>query len=93
MTRSDVHFNKITLDDVESELERGKNEGSVARYGPLDLVLAKGNGDLDLGVTTQVERNGCVPYVLNVELSGLGIAWLWSIREREELRIAPRFFL
>lgn len=65
----------------------------MARYGLLDLVLAKGNGDLDLGVTTQVERNGCVPYVLNVELSGLGIAWLWSIREREELRMAPRFFV
>ena len=32
-------------------------------YGPLDLVLAKGDGDSDLGVTIKVERNGCVLYV------------------------------
>lgn len=31
--------------------------------GRLHLVLAKGDGDSDLRVTTKVERNGCVPYV------------------------------
>ena len=41
------------------------------RNRPLDLVLAKGDGDSDLGVTTKVERNGCVLYILNVELAGL----------------------
>ena len=39
--------------------------------GPLDSVLAKGDGDSDLGETTKVGRNGCVPYILNVELAGL----------------------
>ena len=60
--------------------------------GPLDLVLAKGDGESDLGVTTKVERNGCVPYVF-CRTVRLGIAWLWSTRESEVLKMAPRFFV
>lgn len=61
--------------------------------GPVDLVLAKGDDGLDLSVTIEVERNGCVPYILNAELSGLVITWFWSIREREGLKMAPRFLI
>lgn len=73
-------MNKITLDEIESGLVGDKNEERVARQGPMDLFLAKGDG-LDLGVTIEVERNGYIVYILNAEPLELVIAWLGSIRK------------
>lgn len=81
-----------SLDDVESEWEGGRNEGRVTKSGPLDSVLAKSGDGLDWGVTTEVQRSGCVLRLLNAGPSGRAVVWFWSIKEREGLWMAPRLF-
>lgn len=84
------------MDEVESVLVRvggSKSKGRVISFGFVDLVLVKGDDGLDLSVIIEVERNGCVLYILNVELLGFVIIWFWSIRKREGLKMVFRFLI
>lgn len=75
--------------DIEGGLEGVKSKEKWPDTGLWIYFQQEVGNGLDLGVTTEVERNRCILRILNVELLGLVIAWFWSIRERED----PEFFI